>query len=509
MSVSVRLQARQTQNLTMTPQLAQSIKLLQMGQAELARHLEEMVQTNPLLETGMREEGEIAAQPETEPAQGQEVDAFSVSEALDTDTAALEAKLGTSLENSFDADQPVLPRTGPGTRESRSSGSLDVSIASGGEDGAGFESYLSAPVSLREHLSGQLALARCEADVRLVASLIADNLEADGYLRRPLEDLQAETGASVQTALEALKVVQQLEPAGVGARSLSECLALQLAEKNRLDPAMAMLVEHLELLARRDFKALCGLCGVDMADMMEMVEEIRALDPRPGLAFDGAASEAIIPDAKVSERPDGSYVVELNDEALPRLLVNRQYQAIVSGKGASSEDRAYVSQCLQEASWLVRSLEQRAQTILKTVEEIVRQQDGFLAFGISHLKPMSLRQVADAIGMHESTISRVTTNKYLETPRGVFELKFFFTTAISATDGADAHSAEAVRLKIRQMIEAEKPGAVLSDDAIVADLKARGIDIARRTVAKYREAMHIPSSVQRRREKSAAASLHA
>jgi RNA polymerase sigma-54 factor len=266
---------------------------------------------------------------------------------------------------------------------------------------------------------------------------------------------------------------------------------------------MKALLKHLDLLAKRDFAELMRLCGVDREDIADMVREIRELEPRPGSAFDRAPVQAVVADVLVSARPDGSWAVELNSEALPRVLVNRSYHAAVSGGCRNEADRNFLGECLQNATWLVRSLDQRAQTILKVASEIVRQQDMFLAHGVAHLRPLNLKTVADAIKMHESTVSRVTSNKYMMTPRGLFELKYFFTQAIASNTGAEAHSAEAVRHKIRQLVDGESASDVLSDDAIVELLKKGGIDIARRTVAKYRESMNIPSSVQRRREKLA------
>ena len=284
------------------------------------------------------------------------------------------------------------------------------------------------------------------------------------------------------------------------ARSVPECLALQLKEKNRLDPAMQALLDNLELVARRDFAGLRSLCGVDDEDLAEMITELKALTPRPGAAFGGEPSQTVVPDVFVRPDPAGGWRVELNADTLPRLLVDKRYHAVVQASARSDQDRTFVAECSAQAAWLVKSLDQRAKTILKVASEIVRQQDAFLAFGVECLRPLNLKTVADAISMHESTVSRVTSNKYLATPRGVFELKFFFTSAINSTDGAASHSAEAVRHKIKQMIEAETAeSAVLSDDRIVEILKEAGVDIARRTVAKYREALRIPSSVERRR----------
>jgi len=291
----------------------------------------------------------------------------------------------------------------------------------------------------------------------------------------------------------------------VCARNLSECLAIQLRDRDHYDPAMQTLIEHLDLLAKRDFTALRDRCGVNEEDLADMIAEIRHLNPKPGLAFGSTMVQPIVPDVYVREATDGTWQVELNVDTLPKVLINQRYYAEVSKTAHSDSDKRYIADCLQTATWLVRALDQRAKTILKVSSEIVRQQDAFFAHGVQHLRPLNLKTVADAIGMHESTVSRVTANKYMATNRGIFELKYFFTSSIASAHGGEAHSAEAVRHRIRQLIDAETPAEVLSDDTIVDKLREAGIDIARRTVAKYREAMRIPSSVQRRREKQAAA----
>jgi RNA polymerase sigma-54 factor len=298
-------------------------------------------------------------------------------------------------------------------------------------------------------------------------------------------------------------VLQGFDPPGVCARNLTECLAIQLKERDRFDPAMQALVAHLELIAKRDFAGLKKVCGVDDEDLGDMIAEIRQLDPKPGHAFGSTNVQPIVPDVFVRPGPDGGWLVELNSDTLPKVLINQSYYSKVSKTTKKDSDKSYLAGCLQTATWLVRALDQRARTILKVATEIVRQQDGFFAHGVQHLRPLNLRTVADAISMHESTISRVTANKYMATNRGIFELKYFFTSAIASADGGEAHSAEAVRHRIRQLIDAESPADVLSDDTIVERLRQAGVDIARRTVAKYREAMRIPSSVQRRREKQA------
>jgi RNA polymerase sigma-54 factor len=325
-------------------------------------------------------------------------------------------------------------------------------------------------------------------------------LEPSGRLPVPAGAIAAALGITTGRVEAVRAKMMRFEPTGMFACDLRECLAVQLAERNRLDPAMATLLDHLDLLARRDMRRLMTLCGVDAEDMADMVAELRRLDPKPGADFDAAPAMPIVPDILMRAAPDGTWLLELNPQTLPRVLVNRQLSArVVSNAGR--EDRAFLSERLQTANWLVKSLQQRAQTILKVTAEIVRQQDGFFRHGVAHLRPLILRDIADAVELHESTVSRVTSNKYIATPRGMFELKYFFTTAIAGTAGA-SHSAEAVRQRIRAMVAAEDVDAVLSDDHIVAVLRREGVDIARRTVAKYREALRIPSSVQRRREKA-------
>jgi len=295
--------------------------------------------------------------------------------------------------------------------------------------------------------------------------------------------------------------MMRFDPVGLFARTLKECLAAQLAERNRLDPAMQALLDNLDLLAKRENRRLMTLCEVDAEDLADMIAEIRALDPKPGAGFDVTPPQLVVPDLLMRAAPDGGWIIELNPETMPRVLVNERFYAKVAPR-ARKDEKVFLTERLANANWLVRSLQQRAQTILKVASEIVRQQEAFLRLGVAHLRPLILRDIAEAVELHESTVSRVTANKYIATPRGTFELKYFFTTAIHGTNGGDSHSAEAVRHRIRSLIDLEPASAILSDDAIVVTLREEGIDIARRTVAKYRDALHIPNSVQRRREKA-------
>jgi RNA polymerase sigma-54 factor len=527
MALSTRLMLRQGQSLVMTPQLLQAIKLLQYSNMELSAYVEQELERNPLLErteeTGDHEPASAPADPrdvrDTEwesdagDAEGLGASDWSeggrsegdwAQEALSTDAASLSAELGTEVDNAFDADRAPTPAETRHDDPGLSATSWTGSGGGGGDEEApNLEAYVAAQVGLSEHLEQQLALAIVDPTDRLIGHALIDGIDEAGYLREPVGEIAERLGAPVERVERVLAVIHTFDPGGVGARDLSECLAIQLRERDRFDPAMQALVAHLPLLAKRDFTQLRKICGVDDEDLSEMLKEIRALDPKPGRAFGGAPVQPVAPDVTVRQGPDGAWLVELNPEGLPRVLVNQTYAARVMRAGLAPAEKTYITECLQNANWLTRSLEQRARTILKVATEIVRQQDGFFSKGVEHLRPLNLKIVADAIGMHESTVSRVTSNKHLVCPRGLFEFKYFFTASIPAQAGGDAHSAEAVRFKIKQMIDQETADDVLSDDAIVLRLKQANVNIARRTVAKYRESLRIPSSVERRREKAA------
>jgi RNA polymerase sigma-54 factor len=352
--------------------------------------------------------------------------------------------------------------------------------------------------TLKHHLESQLAIAAFGPAQRFIAVVLIEAVDEAGYLRADLAEVAERLGCSREDCEAVLEILQGFDPAGVFARDLAECLSLQLKERDRLDPAMRTLLTRLDLVARRDLNALASLCGLESSDIADMIGEIRNLTPKPGLAFGSEPVQPVVPDVYVRESQDGAWHVELNSDTLPRVLVNARYYAEVNASARSREDKTYLAECFNNANWLVKSLDQRARTIVKVASEIVRQQDAFLTHGVRHMRPLNLRVIAEAIGMHESTVSRVTSNKYMATPRGLFELKYFFTAAIQSMNGGEAHSAEAVRDRIRELVDKEAHD-VLSDDKIVTILSESGIDIARRTVAKYREALRIPSSVERRR----------
>lgn len=502
MALGAKLMMRQSQSLVMTPQLLQAIKLLQLSTQELSAFVDAELERNPLLERAESEdEGPIQEAPQAEAEHRDEGD--WATEQLATDRGQLEGDLGTDLENTF-PDDARITQVQPATDQPADSPYWETRGGGGtGFDGddPNLEQYLASEISLIEHLHHQLAEALPEGPLRFIATVLIEAIEPTGYLGEPLADIARRLGVSDGEAEEALGVIQSFEPSGVGARNLAECLGLQLKELDRFDPAMAALVAHLDLLAKRDFATLKKKCGVDDEDIADMMAEIRRLDPKPGLKFSSPAAEPVTPDVIIRAAPDGGWRVDLNTDALPRVIANRAFYSRIS-KGGEEQTRTFADEAWSNATWIVRSLEQRARTILKVATEIVRQQDAFFTYGVAHLRPLNLKTVADAVQMHESTISRVTANKFMATPRGMFEMKYFFTTAIASSDGGEAYSSEAVRHRIRQMIDGEDPKRILSDDAIVDGLKAIGIDIARRTVAKYREAMRIPSSAVRRREKT-------
>jgi RNA polymerase sigma-54 factor len=470
----------------MTPQLQQAIKMLQLSNVELAEFVDAELEQNPLLE---HSEGDGDAAPL---GAGDEPVAETGNGKLDGDG-----------EDHWDI---AAGSDGDG-RADQGGDAQQWQIRTGGrgdEDLRGIEQTASRPRTLREHLLEQIGADLVDLADRVIAVDLLDLLDEAGYLRGELDGVALRLGCAAAEVARVLGRLQEFDPPGVFARDLAECLALQLRDRNRLDPAMQALIANLPLLAARNQPALLKICGVDAEDLAEMVAEIRSLDPRPGHAFDPPLAQPVIPDIIMRPLPAGGWSVELNADTLPRVLVNKRYYARISRSARNKTEREYLTDRLQAANWLVKSLHQRATTILKVATEIVSQQDGFFRHGVQALRPLILRDIAEAIGMHESTISRVTTNKYMATPRGLFELKYFFTSAIAASHGGESHSAEAVRFRIRGLIDGEPSSETLSDERIVELLQGEGVDIARRTVAKYREAMRIPSSVQRRREKISA-----
>ncbi len=515
MALGPRLDLRQSQALVMTPQLQQAIKLLQMSNLELTAYVDQELEQNPLLE---QDDAENSPEAASETTDGETADASAGDDGAagdgsteDAPDAPDSAELATS-ETLQEGDQAALDTDYENVweREAPSDGGL-----SGGDSGQwstqgksidlddpDFDNIASREVTLREHLHGQVNVDLADPVDRMIAAHLIEMLDDAGYLSGDLAQVADALGCDIERVELTLDRVKRFDPPGIFAGSLAECLALQLHDRNRLDPAMDALLDNLDLLAKRDFNALRRACGVDTEDIADMIREIKSLNPKPASTFDHVVAQPVTPDVLVHRRKPLGWVVELNSDTLPRVLVNTRYYAIVRDKARRKEEQEYLIERLNSANWLVKSLQQRAETILKVATELVHMQEEFFNKGVQHLRPLTLRDVAQEVGVHESTVSRVTNGKYIGMWRGIFELKYFFTTAVGQTESGDLHSAESVRHRIKDLIEAETADTVLSDDRIVDILSESGVDIARRTVAKYREAMHIPSSIQRRRERA-------
>lgn len=531
MVLGPRLDLRQGQQLVMTPQLQQAIKLLALTNLELESFVAAEIEKNPLLESdndgpdapepGMAEpEGErfdgagdgdgdagFDAGFDSGPDAGFESGDIATSDTLmgggmaDGNDAPLDMDIGSEIYHHDSASDRMgeALEGGPDSMLGLN-GQGAIGGGSAEDDMPGIDGLLIDNRSLTDHLHEQARAALRDVQSLAIATYLIDLVDDSGYLSEPVEEVADRLGVPHEQALDVLKVLQTFDPVGVCARSLGECLMLQAREADRCDPAMEALLNNLDVLARGDLAALKRICGVDQEDLTDMIRELRGYNPKPGLAFGSENLQTVVPDIFVRRLASGKWGVELNTATLPRLLVNRTYYSELSLR-ASKTDRTFLSECLQSANWLVKALDQRARTILKVATELVRQQEEFFEQGVRGLKPLNLRHIAEAIGMHESTVSRVTANKFLSCQRGVFELKYFFTSAIQSADGGDAHSAESVKQRIKELVDQEKPDAILSDDKLVEILVSEKFDIARRTVAKYREALKIPSSVQRRRLK--------
>jgi len=521
MVLTQRLDLRTTQSLVMTPQLQQAIKLLQLTNVELGQFVEDQIAANPFLEReDAREEAREDPRVDGRDARDGGDDAATPARSADRETpAGGELASDRALEAGFGADDTGTPIDisyrdvwddsdlgGGGDGRDGLRGEAGAIRPAGGArpdgDSGDWSAALRAPETLQDRLRALAGLSFRTVAERACALAFIDALSPTGYVEEGPEDIAARLGIAPATAASVLTRLQQMEEPGLFARDLAECLALQLKARDRLDPAMRALLDNLDLVARRDIAALMRRCRVDREDVVEMLAEIRALNPKPGLRFEMDPPVPAEPDILMMPAAGGGWRLELNPQTLPRVLIDREYYDIVRATARREEERSFLSERLNDATWLVKALDQRARTILKVAGEIVRRQDAFFHKGVSALKPLTLRMVAESVDLHESTVSRVTANKVIATPRGLFDLKYFFTVALARTDAEGDHSAEAVRHRIRTLVEAENAGAVLSDDQIVTILNNEGIDIARRTVAKYREAMGIPSSVQRRRAKA-------
>lgn len=468
------IQLRLHQQLALTPQLQQAIRLLQLSQVELETELRELAETNPLLELDNPDE--------------------------DADTGE------TDTSNDEDGGEPE-----PATEfdnevwDEREFGRADLPMPNfAGDEEEAPEHQDAVQEGLREHLMWQLNLATCSDRDRAIAAALIDALDTDGYLRDGLEPvLAALTSLSPTPTVEEVEAVrhrvQRFDPTGVASIDLGDCLGVQLRQ---LDPAVCtrelalrIVASELELLAKRDFQRLTRKLDAASEDVLAAATLIRSLDPRPGAAFDPAPTEYVAPDA-YAIKLDGRWRVTLSPNCQPRLAINRHYCDLIAR--ARRNDAAYLRGQLQEARWLMKSLRARADTLFKVAAAIVRTQSAFLDYGPEAMKPLVLREVADELGMHESTISRVTTRKYLHTPRGTFEFKHFFSSGVATDDGGSA-SATAIQAMIRKLVAEENPRKPLSDQGLTTELNKRGIQVARRTVAKYREALRISSSGERQR----------
>lgn len=501
MALGPRLDLRQSQSLVMTPQLQQAIKLLALSNLELETYIAEEIEKNPLLDTG-----DLSAEPKGDDGgeNGADLPPEPGSQGSDEILSSGPAEAESTLDMAGDADQFS------NNSLSESDGALDGGLglngsSSSGSSGVGgespdFENMLVAETTLAEHLMEQAGAILSGSDL-LIAQHLIDQIDEAGYLQADLLEFAHRLGVQLDDVKRILVEVQSLEPVGIGARDLAECLALQAKEADRYDPAMARLIDNLDLLAKGALPQLKRMCGVDDEDLMDMISEIRAYDPKPGCKIGGGDVQAVVPDIFIAERA-GKWLIEINSATLPKVLVNRTYFTELKDGAQDKASKEWLNDCMADASWLVKALDQRQRTIIKVATEIVKQQENFFREGVEHLRPLTLKNVADKIEMHESTVSRVTSNKYLSCSRGTFELKYFFTSGIQSSTGGEAASAEAVKSHIKSLIDNEDPKKILSDDKLVALLKDKGFDIARRTVAKYREALGLGSSVQRRRQKA-------
>jgi RNA polymerase sigma-54 factor len=502
MALGPRLDLRQTQALVMTPQLQQAIKLLAASNLELESFIAEALEANPLLD--------IAGPGAEVPERGESADAVP-EDAVPEDAASDVLMLRGGGEADAPLDLASVERdwdTGDGALPSARDAEWGAASASSGDVGElpDWEQRRAAEVTLAEHLAAQVGALASDPQTAFIARHIIGLLDDAGYLATPLGEIAAALGVEESVVEAALALVQSLEPSGVGARSLAECIAIQAREADRYDPCMAALIANLELVARGEFERLKRLCRVDDEDLADMLRELRGYNPKPGLAFAPSESSAVVPDILLTANAAGGWDIALNEETLPRLIVNRSYVLKLRGAAADKATQGWLKEKLADAHWLIRALDQRQKTILKTAAEIVRRQDGFFRRGISELRPLTLREVAEQIGMHESTVSRATSNKYLWCERGTFELRYFFTSGVASADGEGASSA-AIKARIKALIDAETPANILSDQQLAALLKQEGFDLARRTVAKYREAIGLGSSAERRRAKKMAGLL--
>ena len=495
MALGPRLELRQSQQLVMTPQLQLAIKLLTLTNVELEGWIGEELERNPLLAAG-----DAADPPEPVVVGGVDAAPEPVTAIEDVTSTGLEQLLKDGLPESgapLEADYTGERFHHDCASDQPADWGERASAGGSEDDGFDFDRIASGGETLAEVLERQ-ATAAFEGLDLAIARFIIDGLDECGYLAEPIDEIADRLDVSPARCEAVLLQVQMFDPVGVAARSLSECLIAQARAADRCDPAMHKLLLNLDLVARGDMNGLMRLCRVDRDDIVDMIRELKSYDPKPGLRHAADTATPVVPDVFVVRGADG-WQISLNQATLPRLIIDRDYHAELAN-GADKTTHSFLNECVSSANWLLKALDQRARTIVRVSTEIVRLQQGFFEVGVSQLKPLTLRQVADLVEMHESTISRVTSNKYLLCERGLFELKYFFTSGVASGDG-EAASALAVKDRIARLIAAEGDD-VLSDDRLVELLVAEGFDIARRTVAKYREALGLGSSVQRRRARA-------
>lgn len=489
MALTPKLEIRQSQSLLMTPQLRQAINLLQMSNLELSEVIEQELGKNPLLER------EDDTSRDDEPLPRTINDDGAAAEQTEEEFAPDNIDYDSNFDD-FGSDSAGYEETGYDWADYNRGKNPHLD-----EDFDYCEKKLAGTTSVYTLIEQQIDLSFISPRHKIIARLLSEGLDDAGYFRGNTSDIAKRLRASENEVREVLQKMKSFEPDGLFAEDLKECLAIQLRDKNRCDPAMARLLENLELLAERRLKELQKICGVDTEDLNGMIAELKALNPKPLAEYNNDITSYIIPDVFVKRNAAGDYRIELNNMSLPRLLINRAYYTEIIRRDKSS--RRFLKENLSHANFLIKAMHQRADTILRVSEEIVKRQLDFFEKGIDYLKPLNLRDVAYSLEMHESTVSRVTNRKYMHTPRGIFELKFFFSQAAGSYIGNEDTSTLAIKHKIRQLIEAETPDNILSDDNIVSLLANEGVKIARRTVAKYREALKLPTSAERKRQKRA------
>lgn len=464
-----------SQNLVITPQLQQAIKLLQMSRLELEASVRSELEENPILEEAVDlKEEDLQRTKEA----AQEVESTSAN-----DMAVQDPQKQDEFEwESYLENQHKPPKD----------------LGSGNEEIMNYENVISTTMNLHDHLYWQVKMTGFSEQEEKVADVMIDYIDEDGYLKTPLEEIASEQKLDMADLEDVLSLIHEFDPAGVGARDLKECLLIQARHLEEDTHDLVNVIEnHLKDLEKKNYEAIAKATNKDIKEVIELCKIIYSMDPKPGRAYVSNDTQYVTPDVYVYKVGD-DYVVSLNEDGLPRLKISNFYKNMLKGNNANVQTQGYIQEKLRSAVWLIKSIHQRQRTIYKVTDSIVKHQRDFFEKGAAFLKPMVLRDIANDIGMHESTVSRVTTAKYVHTPQGIYELKYFFNSGISSSDG-DALASESVKLKIRDLVNKEDPKSPLSDQKIVELLKVEGIQIARRTVAKYRDMLKILPSSQRKK----------